>query len=339
MRRLPVYILIDTSESMAGEAMEAVQRGLDAMLATLRKNPHALETVWMSVITFDSRAKVVVPLTEIGDFTLPQLTIKSATALGSALQLLTVRIKSEVQKTTSDFKGDYRSIVFLLTDGQPTDRWEQAAEALKNVKPKIANIYAIGCGRDVDYTVLSEISDIAYHIREVNGDLIGKFFVWMSASVQSMSQGAEGPISLEKSPFGSNGGFDLIDPYNLPEQPDHPLQVFLHSRCTNTKKFYLMRYTFIDEHRVYLCTNAHKLPDDFFSEGTDDSASAIPSDLLYGSAPCPYCRNAGWGQCGNCGQISCNPDPLPPQIQCPTCEHILRTDGGNNSIEVARARG
>jgi uncharacterized protein YegL len=322
---------------MAGEPIEGVQKGLAAMLNTLRRDPHALETVWISVITFDANAKQVVPLTEVSDFNIPTLSIKPGTSLGAALQLLAIRIKKDVQRTTADTKGDYRPIVFLLTDGQPTDNWEDAAAALKTVKPKLANIYAIGCGRDVDFNVLSEITDIAYHMKEVSGEMIAKFFVWLSASVQSMSQGAESPISLEKSPFANSGGFDLIDPYNLPIRSDVPLQVFLHSRCMNTKQFYMMRYVFIDEHKVYLAKSAHKLPDDFFSEG-GDVPPAISSDLLYGGVPCPFCGNAGWGQCGNCGQISCNPDPLPPQIQCPTCLAILR-DGGSGTFDVTRSSG
>ena len=37
MRRLPVYLLIDTSESMVGSAIESVRDGLSAMLVALRK--------------------------------------------------------------------------------------------------------------------------------------------------------------------------------------------------------------------------------------------------------------------------------------------------------------
>ncbi|MDR1962709.1 MAG: VWA domain-containing protein [Planctomycetaceae bacterium] len=337
MRRLPVYILIDCSESMAGEPMEAVQKGLAAMFSSLRKDPHALETVCLSVITFDARAKVAVPLTEIAEFSTPTLTIKPGTALGAALQLLAARIKKEVTKTTSESKGDYRPIVFLLTDGQPTDDWEDAAAALKTVKPKLANIYAIGCGNDIDFHVLNEITDTAFHIRDVSGEMIAKFFIWMSASVQSMSQGADTPISLEKSPFAQGGGFDLIDPDNLPLRSDVPMQVFLHCRCMNTRQFYMLRYSFQEEHQVYLARAVHELPDDFFSEG-NDVPPAISSDLLYGSVPCPFCGNIGWGQCGNCGQISCNPDPLPPQIQCPSCQTVLRT-GESGTFEVTRSSG
>ena len=53
-RRLPVYLLLDTSGSMRGEPIESVNIGLRAMIASLRQNPHALESVYLSIVTFDS---------------------------------------------------------------------------------------------------------------------------------------------------------------------------------------------------------------------------------------------------------------------------------------------
>ena len=44
MRRLPVYILIDTSGSMHGEPIEAVRNGLQVLISSLRQDPYALET-------------------------------------------------------------------------------------------------------------------------------------------------------------------------------------------------------------------------------------------------------------------------------------------------------
>ena len=46
MRRLPVYVLIDTSGSMYGEPIEAVKNGLSIMLSTLNSDPYALETAY-----------------------------------------------------------------------------------------------------------------------------------------------------------------------------------------------------------------------------------------------------------------------------------------------------
>ena len=39
MRRLPVYLLIDTSGSMRGEPIESVKVGLEAMVSSLRQDP------------------------------------------------------------------------------------------------------------------------------------------------------------------------------------------------------------------------------------------------------------------------------------------------------------
>ena len=44
MRRLPVYLLLDCSESMAGPAIEAVEQGVQTLVGELRGNPLALET-------------------------------------------------------------------------------------------------------------------------------------------------------------------------------------------------------------------------------------------------------------------------------------------------------
>ena len=73
MRRLPVYILIDTSGSMKGEPIEAVKVGLADMMATLRQDPYALETVSISIITYDKDVKQILPLTDLADLQLPNL--------------------------------------------------------------------------------------------------------------------------------------------------------------------------------------------------------------------------------------------------------------------------
>ena len=41
-RRLPVYILIDTSGSMKGEPIESVKVGMSDIIASLRMDPYAL---------------------------------------------------------------------------------------------------------------------------------------------------------------------------------------------------------------------------------------------------------------------------------------------------------
>ena len=54
MRRLPVYLVIDTSGSMRGESIHSVNVGIQAMLSALRQDPYALESVHISIITYDN---------------------------------------------------------------------------------------------------------------------------------------------------------------------------------------------------------------------------------------------------------------------------------------------
>src|SRR4051794_14662539 len=99
MRRLPVYLVLDVSGSMLGEPIEAVRNGLQLLLSTLRGDPYALETAYLSVITFDGEARQVVPLTELISFQAPDIQPGSTTSLGAALKLTRECIDREVQKT------------------------------------------------------------------------------------------------------------------------------------------------------------------------------------------------------------------------------------------------
>jgi len=87
LRRLPVYLLIDCSESMAGPAFDAVREGIDLLLAELRGDPNAVESVWLSVIRSGGRARVLAPLTELTELQAPKLVLGSGTSLGVALTL------------------------------------------------------------------------------------------------------------------------------------------------------------------------------------------------------------------------------------------------------------
>ena len=89
MRRLPVYILLDTSGSMRGEPIHSLNVGLQSMLSALRQDPYALESVHLSVITFDMDAKVYLPLTPLDQIQIPEIDVPNvgATFMGAALEL------------------------------------------------------------------------------------------------------------------------------------------------------------------------------------------------------------------------------------------------------------
>ncbi len=181
MRRLPVYLLLDTSGSMTGEPIEAVKNGVQVMISSLRQNPQAIETAFISVITFDSTAKQVVPLTDLASFQMVDIKASGTTALGDALQVVATCIDTEVAKTTAEQKGDWKPLVFIMTDGIPTDDWHKGLEEFK--KRKTAYTVACAAGSSADANLLKQITDNVVSLDTADSQSIAKFFTWVSASI------------------------------------------------------------------------------------------------------------------------------------------------------------
>lgn len=186
MRRLPVYLLLDTSGSMSGEPIEAVKTGVQTLVSTLRQDPYALETAFLSVITFDSNAKQVVPLTELANFQTPNIHASGTTSLGDALTVLANSIEQEVSRSTAEVKGDWKPLVFIMTDGSPTDDWRNGLSKLKNVRTGI--IVACAAGHGADTSILKQITEIVVQLDTTDSSTIKAFFKWVSASVSTGSQ-------------------------------------------------------------------------------------------------------------------------------------------------------
>lgn len=185
-RRLPVYLLLDTSGSMYGEPIEAVKNGVQAMFTALRSDPYALETAHISVITFDSKAQQVVPLTEVSTVQAPNISANGCTALGEALELLAKKIDTEVTKTTHEVKGDWKPLVFILTDGSPTDDITKGIEAIK--KCKIGIMVACAAGAGADTSVLKQITENVVTLDTADSSTLASFFKWVTASVSMNSE-------------------------------------------------------------------------------------------------------------------------------------------------------
>ena len=189
MRRLPVYLLLDTSGSMTGDPIEAVKSGLQMLIASLRQDPYALETAYISVITFSSDAKQIVPLTELSQFQVPNIDAAGTTAMGESLALLADCVQREVKKGTADQKGDWKPVVFMLSDGSPTDDLEKGIVALRTIRT--GAFVCCAAGQSADTTALKKISEIVVNLDTADSTSIKSFFKWVSSSISVSSQKVE----------------------------------------------------------------------------------------------------------------------------------------------------
>lgn len=189
MRRLPVYILLDTSGSMSGEPIEAVKSGVQTLISSLRQDPYALETAYLSIITFDSSAKQIVPLTELPQVQIPSIQASGSTALGEALELVANCRDKEINKSTAEVKGDWKPLVFIMTDGGPTDDFNRGVTEFR--KRKWGMVIACGAGSGADMNVLKSITEETVQLDTTDSSAFKAFFKWVSASVSASSKSVE----------------------------------------------------------------------------------------------------------------------------------------------------
>ena len=204
MRRLPVYILLDTSGSMRGEPIHSVNVGLQSMLSGLRQDPYALESVHLSIITFDIEAREYLPLTPLEQVQLAQVEVPSAgaTFMGAALELLIERVDADVRKSTIDAKGDWRPLLFIMTDGSPSDMYAYQ-QAIPHVQQRnFASIVACAAGPKAKQEHLLQLTDRVVVLDSMDAASFASFFKWVSASVVagSSSAGLTEDISLPPPP-------------------------------------------------------------------------------------------------------------------------------------------
>lgn len=99
--------------------------------------------------------------------------------------MLCTKLDEEVHKGSETEKGDWRPLLFLMTDGKPSD-----LAAFRTVVPKIrtknlAGIIACAAGAEADDSYLKELTDTVVHLDTADSSTLMAFFKWVSASIGS----------------------------------------------------------------------------------------------------------------------------------------------------------
>lgn len=349
MRRLPIFLVLDLSESMAGRNLDDLQEGVATIVSNLRMDPHALDTVHISVIGFAGVARTLCELTEVFAFRAPRLPMGSGTSLGAALMHTMDEIERQVVKPQPDHKGDWAPIVYLFTDGKPTDDVAPARERWLRDYARHAALVAVAMGRYADQAVLGSVTPrvLTFDDRVPGGFEV--FVRWVTESMRVQSRGvaemAQGRISLAKP--DDRVMAQAGSPHALAASSD-PDCVVLVGRCQQTRRPYLIKYE-REEIPVHLegidipvqgfrIAGAYPITEEYFdwSLGTGGAGIVSTADLV-GVAPCPHCGNrATIARCG-CGKLMCVGGP--GSAVCPWCEATGEFVAGSDDFDVERRAG
>lgn len=336
---------------MVGEPVQLVEEGMARIIRELKADPYAIETAWISVIVFAGQAKTLVPLQELIHFYPPRFPVGGGTALSKGLGQLMFELRKNQVKTTYEQKGDWKPLIFMFTDGVPTDETTAAIQEWQQQWRSSVNLVAIAMGAEADTPVLREITDHVLLFNNSNADTYKQFFRWITASIKTTSESVE----------NSGSGFELaktdgdtLSKIDLTKAPP-PAQyadsnfVVLAGKCQHTQRPYLMKYRKVVQPAAFsgldLQTRAYRLVGAFavteayheLSDNIQQQFSINTSELI-GVPTCPCCGNqTAFAVCG-CGQVHCIGDE--EVSRCPQCGNQGRyTSSGEEGFDVNRTQG
>jgi len=228
--RCPCVLLLDTSGSMKDEkkvspALTPVQRltsdpgmsrtvrpidelnaGLVALRDELMADELAVKRVEISLVTFG-------PVRKLTDFQSPdmfrppRLDAEGDTPMGAAIEAAIEMVKERKAAYKQNGISYYRPWIFLISDGGPTDNWRRAAElVIAGEQAKAFAFFAVGV-EGADFDILSRLS-VRRPLR-LDGLRFRDMFMWLSASLSSVSRSLPGDEVAFKNPAAPDGWASL----------------------------------------------------------------------------------------------------------------------------------
>jgi uncharacterized protein YegL len=217
--RCPVVLLLDTSASMQGAPIQELNDGLRALDETLKADPLAALRVEVAIVTWGGHVQAI-DVREGGDaaipfdaeqafvtvdaFLPPTLIASGNTPMGEAVRhgLELLRERKEVYKQNSmDY---FRPWMFMITDGQPTDTWQPAAQQVRSEEARKGVVFFAVSVQGADMETLSQFSEQRSPL-PLKGLAFGELFQWLSKSLSVVAHSRPG----EQAPLPAVGWADV----------------------------------------------------------------------------------------------------------------------------------
>ncbi len=217
VERTPTILVLDTSGSMGKKTpdedgnkrkrIEQLNDALSYFKDEIKEKNHAETRVDVAVVTFGGDVNVEQDFTPIENWSPPTLTERNRTPMGKAIEKA---IDLEEDRKSEYHENGYaynRPIIWLLTDGEPTDM-EQGDDLWNRVQKQLNKgtadnhflFFAFGIGEEADMDTLnalvSETDEDAYQIGEGQ---FKEYFRIVSNSLEAESEpGEEGGVAPDQ---------------------------------------------------------------------------------------------------------------------------------------------
>ncbi|WP_206376863.1 VWA domain-containing protein [Sphingomonas sp. G-3-2-10] len=191
-QRLPCVVVLDGSTSMAAnDAIGALNEGLKLLEADLKADDVARQRVRILVLRVGAPndVEVVTDWVDAIEFEAPEIEANGTTPLGAGVRRALDEIETEKARYRDHGIPYNRPWLFVLTDGEPTDRdWEDAADECRRAEETgRVSVFCVGVG-DANMAKLARFSP--RQPLGLKGLAFREFFLWLSRSARAGSKSA-----------------------------------------------------------------------------------------------------------------------------------------------------
>ena len=155
------YVLVDTSGSMVGAKIGSLNDAMSNIVVELKQiSSSTNQGITLSVLSFGKETKWMHNQSvDVEDFTWNRLSAGGMTPLGKACIELERDLKSDTKES------DENIFIILLSDGSPTDDFEEGIETLSaNQKFKSSTRFAVAIGDNANIPILSRFVELDSHL-------------------------------------------------------------------------------------------------------------------------------------------------------------------------------
>ena len=191
--RCPVILLLDTSTSMAGQPIQELNRGVGVFKADIQRDTKAGLSVEVAIVGFGP-VRLIQDFTTMAEFTPPRLEADGYTPLGEAIDYAIDLLETRKAVYKENGIQYYRPWIFVITDGAPTDDWQNAAQRVRlGERDRKFCFFAVGV-EGADMSTLKQIAPPERPPVLLNGLDFQPLFVWLSTSMKRVSSGKVGEM-------------------------------------------------------------------------------------------------------------------------------------------------
>lgn len=195
-RALPIFILADTSGSMAGEKIQAVNIAIRDMISTLRNVNDIRGVFKICIITFGGDKVTIQQYpTDVRKIEFIELEAAGKTPMGKAISV----VAELVENQEIVHSNDYLPTIVLLSDGYPTDFpggrnatideymiWEPIVNMQQGERSKKCMRVAMSVDEGTDTAMLKAfLNNGTEPMLAIDAEDIAKMFKWLTMSTIS----------------------------------------------------------------------------------------------------------------------------------------------------------